>query len=383
MNIALVIERMDTSRGGRETSTAQIARSLVARGCNVTILCQEGCDIDGVHLLRVGRRGWSRSRRLANFVADVKAEMRHQRFDVVQAMLPVPGADVYQLRSGTIPGQRAGAIRRRCGLARPLAMATQPLNGGRRLLAKLEREVVLHSNAWCLGVSEMVARELADYYGRTDRVRVVYNAVDVPQASDAQRAEWRQRMRYRLGVKQEDTVFLTVAKNFELKGVRETIAAFARWFHHGFSGRSGRLVVMGRELVEGYQRMAGMREVGGATAFIPPSQNVYEWYSAADVCVLLSWYDPCSRVVLEATRWSVPSITTAFNGAAEVLGDGAGLVVDSPRDIRGVAAAMETLCDDDVGRGCVEACRAIAPRLAMDRHVDALMKVYEEVVRSR
>ena len=190
MKIALVIERMDTWRGGREKSTAQIAQALAARGQNVTILCQSGSwqpppdtPPNAINVLPLGRGGLSRSTRLRRFAAAVQRAAADYRYDVVHSMLPIPGVHVYQLRSGTVPAQREAALRRRGLLSRELARLFEPLNVHRMAMAQLERQVVDSPRTVLLAVSRMVAGEIEHYYGRTAGVRVIYNAVDVPDVS--------------------------------------------------------------------------------------------------------------------------------------------------------------------------------------------------------
>ena len=146
--------------------------------------------------------------------------------------------------------------------------------------------------------------------------------------------------------------------------------------------RQARLVLLGREDVDDYQKLATLHEVDRHVVFAPPTEDVAPWYAAADACLLLSWYDPCSRVVLEAVRLGIPSITTAFNGAAEALADGAGLVVPSPADTFAVAEALETMYNPARRARAADACRARADGLAVDRHVDQLLAVYAEVTSS-
>jgi len=375
---------MDISLGGRETSTAQIAEALARRGHEVTVLCQKGTwSAEGVKLRPLGWKGKLYVTRLRNFLADVQAEVAGRKYDVVHAMLPVPGADVYQPRGGTVPAQRAAGMRRRTWLGRALASLVGPLNARRRLMAGLERTVMADEKTLCLAVSYMVSQEIEQYYGRTDRVRVIYNAVDAPDPAGPQREQWRSLRRGELKVDEDTVVFLTVAVNFELKGVSEAIAAFARWRHGGEGLPDARLVVVGRDLPERYEQLAGMRSVGVEVVFKPPTREIFEWYAAADACVLLSWYDPCSRVVLEATRWGIPSITTVHNGAAEVISGAGGIVVSSPRDARSVVAAMAELADRDRRRAREEACRQVADRLGIDRHVDELLEAYADIIRRR
>ena len=373
---------MDITLGGRETSTAQIAEALARRGHEVTVLCQKGTwSAEGVKLRPLGQRGKLYVTRLRNFLADVQAEVAGRKYDVVHAMLPVPGADVYQPRGGTVPAQRAAGMRRRTWLGRALASLVGPLNARRRLMAGLERTVMADEKTLCLAVSYMVSQEIERYYGRTGRVRVIYNAVDAPDPTGPQREQWRRLRREELEVDEDAVVFLTVARNFELKGVAETIAAFARWRRGLDAPAQGRLVVVGREMPEPYEALTGMRSVGLEVIFKPPTPEIFQWYAAADACILLSWYDPCSRVVLEAARWGIPSITTVHNGAAEVISGAGGIVVSSPRDVRAIVAAMAELADPDRRRPREEACRRVADALGIDRHVDELLEAYAEIRR--
>ncbi len=384
MKIALVIERFDPSRGGREVSTAQIASALARRGQEVTIFCQSCRDAcEGVRVLPLKARGLDRSARLASFVESVRGAAAEGGYEIVHATLPVPCANVYQPRGGLVGAQAAASLRRRRGGSRFGATLAQPLNHRRRRMQRIERKLVADPRTLCLAVSEMVAREFMHYYARSRDVRVIYNGVEVPDVGAEQRAQWRREYRERVSVAPGSPIFLTVAKNFALKGVAETIEAFAQWYHSPEGSRGARLVVVGRSKVRRYRRLAARRKVAKQVVFAAPAENVFPWYAAADVCVLLSWYDPCSRVVLEATRWGIPSITTVYNGAAEVLARGAGIVLGSPRDTPAVVRAMTELTDADRRAERAGACRQVGDLLDMGRHVDELLDAYQEVVERR
>jgi len=381
MKIALVIERFDPSRGGREVSTAQVASALARRGHEVAIFCQSCRDAcEHVRVLPLKSRGLDRSSRLASFVKSVRGAAEEGGYDIVHATLPVPGANVYQPRGGLVGAQAAASLRRRRGADRFAATLAEPLNPHRRKMRRLERKLVGDPNTLCLAVSEMIAREFMHYYARSQRVRVIYNAVEIPDVSREQRGDWRRAFRERVGAGPGSPVFLIVAKNFDLKGVPEAIEAFAQW-HHSQAGPPGaRLVIVGRSKVGRYRRMAARKKVARQVAFIAPTDEIFPWYAAADACLLLSWYDPCSRVVLEATRWGIPSITTVYNGAAEILARGAGIVVGSPRDTPAVVKAMDELADPLRRAERSRACGQVADQLKMDRHVDELLDAYGQVV---
>jgi UDP-glucose:(heptosyl)LPS alpha-1,3-glucosyltransferase len=246
------------------------------------------------------------------------------------------------------------------------------LDPHRRLWANLERQAVASAQAVLAG-SEMVAGEIRRYYGRQEGVHVVFNGVEIPDVLPDQRDAWRRRTRDELGVGSHVTVFLTVATNFSLKGVDYAIRGLASLG----PDVPVHLAVVGPIPSSTYVRLAKRLGVRKRVTFHGLSKDIFRWYSAADAVVLLSWYDACSRVVLEATRWSVPSITTTFNGAAEALADGAGVVVARPDDTPAVAEAMRSLCDEGQRSRRRTQCEQIADRLSLDHHVSELLRVYE------
>jgi len=347
---------------------------LARCGCDVTIVCQSGSwEAPGVEVRQVGARGTSRKSRLQNFAADIARAIEGWGFDIVHASLPVPCANVYQPRGGTVPAQIDASLRRRSAPGRLLRRITEPFNACRRQMAAFERGLLTGGGAICLCVSQMVKDECLSYYGLTDRVEVVYNCVDVP--SGEIRDDDRLRIRGEIGAAPDAPVFLTVATNFELKGVAQAIEAFAQW--RSDSGCDGsRLVVVGRQSPDRYVKLAADCGAGDAVVFAGPTREIFQWYAGADAVILLSWYDPCSRVVLEAARWSIPSITTRFNGAAEAFGGGGCIVVDSPLDKGAIIAAYEAMADPDTRREHSEACGALGDYLGVERHVEELIDAY-------
>jgi UDP-glucose:(heptosyl)LPS alpha-1,3-glucosyltransferase len=273
-----------------------------------------------------------------------------------------------------MPGQAESRLRR--GAATALgARLFGRFNSYRRMMADLERRIVSDPRVTCLALSELVAGEFRRHYGRSEGVRVIYNGVDAPNVTPEDRQTWRARRRGEIGVAEGDLLFLVVAKNLSLKGVDETMSHFLRWCDTRTGVGRARLVVVGQAIPAPLHYSSRVRETARRIPMVAWTPDIFEWYSAADACVLLSWYDACSRVVLEAVRWGVPCITTRYNGAAEVLGEG-GVIVDSPRDLEGVLAAFDAMRDSARRAAFAEACRRIGPTLTMDRHVEQLLEAY-------
>ena len=86
-------------------------------------------------------------------------------------------------------------------------------------------------------------------------------------------------------------------------------------------------------------------------------RDVEDCYWSSDFFVQPTYYDPCSLVVMEALACGLPVITTAQNGASELMANGReGYVLSSPRARGELIAALEHMTDDtapasDVGQG--------------------------------
>jgi UDP-glucose:(heptosyl)LPS alpha-1,3-glucosyltransferase len=108
------------------------------------------------------------------------------------------------------------------------------------------------------------------------------------------------------------------------------------------------------------------------------------YYSAADLLVHPTYYDPCSRVVLEALLWGLPCVTTRFNGAAEVLEDGiTGRVIADPDDTAALAAAAAEASAASYRQALAERQPRLRHDLSAARHAAEVIRLYESVARER
>lgn len=381
MKIALVIERMDPSRGGCETATGQIAEGLTRAGHEVSIICQETqWEHEGVKIYPLGRRGWPRVRRLQTFVGQVQKIIQKSDYDIVHSALPVPGANVYQAHGGTVKSKTRGRLRRFGWLGGVIIGLDEPFKANSRGMRRLEKQVAEDPKTICLCVSEMIAKEYEANYQIRNGVRVIYNSVDVPASNGTDRALWRRQKRAELSVASDDLVLLCVAQNFRLKGVAKAIKAFGRWYHSRPGHSGARLVVVGRTASGHYRWLVRKAGLAGRVVFPGASKEIFKWYAAADACILLSWYDPCSLVVLEAARWGIPCITTVFNGATALLGSGS-VLVPSPADTQAVVSGLDKMADPQQRQEMSRICLGLADQLGMDHYVEQLLELYAEVLK--
>lgn len=382
MKIAFVIERIEPWRGGAETSTAEMARLMSERGHEVHIVTSTTAPSPpNICIHRIPARAMLRPLRTASFIRRAGPFLRGADFDVVHAIVPLPTADVYQPRGGLLAETLERNVATRSSRPRQvLKQALHALSVKKRTLLDLEREVFRPGGPVIVAVSDYVVRQCAQRYGAASpRVRMIFNGVHLAPTSPQQRRRARADLCAQYGLSQDALLLLFIAHNFRLKGLGPLIDAVARLHVSGF--RRFHVLIAGRDNPVGYQRRIDAMGLRRHVLFAGPSQRIGVYYQAADILVHPTYYDPCSRVVLEALSQGLPCITTAFNGAAEVITDGVeGFVIDSPENVGLLARRIEQLADGELRSRMSERALALRDRIGMSRHIDELEALFVEIV---
>jgi len=211
------------------------------------------------------------------------------------------------------------------------------------------------------------------------RIRKVFNGVDPPASVAALRARQRAGIRREFGIGDQETLVLVVAHNFKLKGVRRWMEALGLLLSRGVT--DVRSLVIGKENSSAWRRLAVKSGLTNHLTFLGSSSRMEEFFQAGDVLVHPTYYDPCSRVVLEGMVRGLACITTRWDGASEMIEDGNnGFVLSEPTDIEGLADRVTALRDAHFRRRVGEAARANADRVSMARHTEAMMDLYRSLM---
>lgn len=386
MRVAIIQESIDPGRGGAETSTLEMARALAAQGADVSILCRAA---DGVASVREDDRksmrvcslsapGNTKIARRGAYLRQVEIHERQTRYDIVHAILPYHRANIYQPRGGTV----RETVRRTIAVGRtPVDRLTKRVgrwfNLRQRALAAAEQRLLTSPvPPFVAAVSAYVQRQVLDIAPNypPEKLRVVFNGVDTTELAAGDGVEKRRTIRRRLDLSPEVPTVLFVAHNFRLKGLAELIRAVAGL---GAQTRDWCVLVAGRDQAAPYQALARRLGVAPHFRFLGPGLPPRDLYFAADALAHPTFYDPCSRVVLEALCCGLPVVTTRLNGAADALIDGRhGFVVDTPNDAIALGNALQRALAPEVRRACQADLPALRGRLSMERHARELLELY-------
>jgi len=322
MRIAVVRQRY-SAQGGAERFIERALAALGRQGVAVTVLARawsgEPGDVVRCDPPYVGRvwRDWS-------FARAVCREVASRSFDLVQSHERIACCDVYRAGDG-VHAQWLENRRAALGAFGRAGLALNPyhryvLAAERRLFASPRLRAVICN-------SRMVKDEIRRHFGTPEeKLRVIYNGIDLEAFHPRLREAHRAGLRRRLGISESAPVFLHVGAGFERKGVFRLIEAFAR------SGLSdAHLLVVGSDKAQARAgRFATARGVGGRVHFAGTQADVRPWYAAADAFALATLYDPFPNAALEAMACGLPVVTTRQCGTAEIVDEGVeGFVVDA------------------------------------------------------
>ena len=376
MRIGL-IRRRHALAGGAEQTVARLAGEFAVRGHTVTVVAERwAAQLPvGVSQHVVPVLPGPEALRVLLFGLRAVREARDLTAEVVLTLDRTPGADVFRAGDGC---HRAWleARARALGFQARLREIVNPLH---RAILWLERRLLEADDPpWVIANSRMVRGDLLRYYRvPAERITVIYNGVDPDYfrpPTAAQRASARNALNFATG----DVVLLLVGSGFLRKGVASLVRA-AGIIHARVPGTRVRVLVVGRGQPRPYLRLAReIRLPQDVVRFLGPISDVVPVYHAADVFVLPSLYDPCANVCLEAMAAGIPVVTSAANGAAELVErTTADAILRDPLDVAGLADRIAPLLDADARRARGEAGRAVAGGLSHQRMVEETALVCE------
>jgi glycosyltransferase involved in cell wall biosynthesis len=183
--------------------------------------------------------------------------------------------------------------------------------------------------------------------GPPERVKVLYNCVDVEQISALASAD-SGRLRSELGIPDGSLVVGMVGRLHPTKGVDVLLQAMQSIARDGFQAR---LVVVGDgPLKEDLMRTAGRLAIADVTIFTGSRSDVPALLGALDLLVLPSLWEGLPLAILEAMAARLPVVATDVGGNSEAVVDGVTGLLVPPGDVPALSRAIRQLATDGAQR---------------------------------
>ncbi|MEE8581358.1 MAG: glycosyltransferase, partial [Myxococcota bacterium] len=359
LRIALVHMR-HAATGGTEGYMNLLASHLAASGHEVRVVCRshEAPPHPSLRFVVLRNFALGSSWRKWAFAKAVEKHVSEASYDLVYGLGKTWTQDVIRLGGGCHATYLARAGR---AALRPW----QRLLGAERLADRISltieaRALAREGAAMVVANSEMVKRDVMRRHAvPPERITVIRNGVDL--ARFRRQPERGAALRRECGFDKADTVILFLGSGYGRKGLDRVLDAFPELLRRR---ERARLLVAGYDSSQAsYERRARRLGIEKRVCFLGGTRDTEACYSAADLYVLPTRYDPFATTTLEALAMELPVITSDANGAAELISDGIeGLVLAEPISREALSAALFSLTDRARLRAIAPAPRLLAER---------------------
>lgn len=381
MHIALVHLR-HAETGGTERYLNQLATHLVEAGQRVSVLCRSHAPQPDPRLQFVVLRSPvpGKTLRVLAFARDVTRHLRSHEYDVVLGLGWGPARDVVRLGGGCLATHRELALE---AARAPWQRVVPIVPLKHRVAERLEREALTAGKYLRVIVNSQMVR--ADAIRRhaipDERIHVVYNGVDLDRFDREAHRQAGERLRTELGIRPEHRLLLFVGSSFGRKGLDAVLDAIVRLAPTRPDFRL--LVVGGDSRRREYERRARRAGIDELCRFVGSLARPDVAYAAADLFVLPTLYDPFANVTLEALSSGLPVITSAANGASEILDTRMHGGIVAPTASQDLAMAILAWCDRARQPATAAACRALAQRYPASRTAAESAAILERAAEER
>ena len=207
-----------------------------------------------------------------------------------------------------------------------------------RLIMALENRIYRRATISLAAISASAAALLEKYFHPASTCVIRYG-VDVQVFSVTRRLAERPTARQRFELSAEDFALLLIGNDWRTKGLASLLQSLAL-----IRELPWKLLVVGRDVRNPYDKMIRDHGISNRVIFLPPSPNVMQFYAAADAYAGPSLEDAYGLPIIEAMACGLPVVASSRAGAHEIITDaGDGIILRDPQNTEELAATLRSL----------------------------------------
>jgi UDP-glucose:(heptosyl)LPS alpha-1,3-glucosyltransferase len=337
------LRRRFSPTGGAERYLLRLASGLAKQGHQITLYCEDWSPRENP-FQKVTKVESSDPVSYAAKIATVPLRDRH---DIIFSLERVPHCDIYRAGDGV----HADWLAYRQAFHPVAGRLRTMLRAKNRDLCRLEAQVFAPGGVKrVICNSRFVADQIKNRFAfPEERIDIVPNGVPYQEFSTGDRALGR----HKLGFAADDYVVLLVGAGAERKG-----HAIARDAVRRLRNKHAKLLIVDS----------------------PPPVAMKHLYAAADVFLLPTLYDPFANVTLEALAAGLPVITSAQNGASEIIeNEKNGFILPRADDDKLIVHLLNYLADPEHRAPFYEPAHKLAQQHDLPRNISATLAVFEKL----
>ena len=374
MKIAIIRQKF-VLYGGAEQFVQGYIHQLAEAGHDIHIFANQWSPSNhpNIHFHHVPSFKVNAFIRTLSFAWFAARAVSKESFDIIQSHEKTWKQNVYRVGDGC----HKEWLEQRKRLTPKLKGFFLSYNPFHKLILKLEKN--LFESGQCrkfIAISQMVKKNILKHYQCSqENISVVYNGVDLTRFHPDNRNKFRAIIREELGISESSILILFVGSGFERKGLKALLLATQH-----FRSEDWRLLIVGKGKWSKYLEFAPAN-LKSRIVYHEPIPHIEKYYSAADIFVLPSIYEPFGNANLEALASALPVITTSHCGSADIIQHGEnGLIVETPESSQEIAENINILFDPLLRKSMGQKGRALAEKFSVKKNTFEMLKTYQEII---
>ena len=374
MKIAIIRQKF-VLYGGAEQFVQGYVHQLAEAGHDIHIFATQWSPSNhpNIHLHHVPSYKLNSFIRTLSFARFAAKAASKEPFDIIQSHEKTWKQDVYRVGDGC----HKEWLEQRKRLLPALKGFFLTFNPFHRLILSIEKN--LFESGQCkkfIAISEMVKKDILKHYNcPQEKISVVYNGVDLKRFHPDNTNKFRDSIRKQLNIPDNRILILFVGSGFERKGLKGLLKATQY-----LQSEDWNLLIMGKGRWNKFLKFAPENLID-KIIYKEPVPEIEKYYSAADIFILPSIYEPFGNANLEALASGLPVITTRHCGASDIIQhEHNGLIVENPESSKEIAEKINTLFDPALRKFIGKNARALAEQYSVDKNTQAMLRLYQEII---
>lgn len=379
MKIAIVRRVYSLRKGGAERQCVNLARQLMTMGHDLTFAGERIDDeLRGeIRFLKVPVNQLNSWTKNTSFARNAAAVLRGEEYDISYGMSRTAGVDIYRLT------ERLHIHWMTIRYPGPLIRNIERFNPRHRAILRLDREIFASPTVRRLVTQSTLDRQLLmKYYDvAPERIAVLYNGVDTERFRPAEGGEL-EGLRQSCGLDNGQPLLLFASTmDYEGKGLRWILHAMKALEH-----RAARLVVLGEGPRRKFAAIARNLGIKDRVVFAGSRPDIQKYYSAADLFLMPTAYEPFPNVNLEAMACGTPVLTTDTAGGRDVIDEGrTGYLISRYDDFGQMTRCIDHHLSLPAPRRAEMSrlSREKAVELSLEKNARSVLDLFEQVLREK